>query len=116
MSFRESCSVSWVRAFFKARARMRRLCARIMRRRIAFGVMRRGRRPRFPCAGPGGAGALVAMMRPRSSAWSSVSTVRAVASVPVRKFTRYSPGKRVTVIPRPRSAAAASSKRERGGG
>ena len=30
-----------------------------MRRRIAFGVMRRGRRPRFPCAGLGGAGAVV---------------------------------------------------------
>jgi hypothetical protein len=30
-----------------------------MWRRIAFGVMRRGRRPRFPCTGPGGAGAVV---------------------------------------------------------
>ena len=38
---------------------MRLLCWRIMRRRIAFGVMRRGRRPRFPCAGLGGAGAVV---------------------------------------------------------
>jgi hypothetical protein len=38
------------------------------------------------------------------------------ASGPPRKFTRYSPGSRAMTMPRARSSAAASSKRERAAG
>ena len=81
-----------------------------MRLLYAFDVMRRGRRRRLPPAG--GAGRSAAMLRPSSSASSKVSAKRAVASAPLWKLTRYSPGRLVSVIPSRRNSALAKSKGE----
>ena len=74
--------------------------------RIAIGSLSSRRLTTF-------AGAAAAMLRPSSRASASVSTVCAVASPALRKWTRYSPGKHARVIPRACSSVAASSKSER---
>jgi hypothetical protein len=70
------------------------------RPRIAFGVMRSRRRRRGPSPLGGAAARSAARARPAVRASASVSTARAVDSAPLRKFTKYSPGSQVRVIPR----------------
>jgi hypothetical protein len=52
---------------------------------------------RVACAEAGGGAFPAAGLRPTSTTSSSVSPARASASAPLRKLTRYSPGKRVRV-------------------